>query len=381
MATLTGIRRLFLAGGIFLVVVIVVGILVIFFALPAVAQETTPQASPPDRQEAPLPSPLAPVFSPSAETSEAPRTPLGDAMELARKGDCDAAIKKYQQVLEEKPKSPDAYAGMTRCYLKKQDVEQAYETVTKGLQVSDGWPVRVALGEVYFRQGKIPEAEKEWVDVINSGYPAARAYMGLARVRWAIAMNKSAKSLIEKAHQLDPDDPDIQTHWIETLRRSERIQYYESYLAEVSNTDADERKNITAYLAHLKDQAKQTGPSCRLISKVKNTTTPLVRLMIDPSHLRGYGLSVDLNGTHANILLDTGASGIVIKRRTAEKAGITKLTENQNLGRWRQRTKRCLCRYGEIDTDRRVGISRLPSGGHGKSIGGGRRRTDRGRCF
>jgi predicted Zn-dependent protease len=78
-----------------------------------------------------------------------------------RKGSFDAAIEKYRQLLQEKPKSPYAYAGLTRAYLKKKDVTQASETVTKGLQVTDSWPVRVALGEVYFRQGKITEAEKE----------------------------------------------------------------------------------------------------------------------------------------------------------------------------------------------------------------------------
>jgi hypothetical protein len=81
-------------------------------------------------------------------------------MELERKSDCDAAIKSYQQLLEQKPKSPDAYAGLVRCYLKKKSVTEAYETVSKGLEVADGPPVHVALGEVLFRQGKISEDEK-----------------------------------------------------------------------------------------------------------------------------------------------------------------------------------------------------------------------------
>jgi tetratricopeptide (TPR) repeat protein len=250
-------------------------------------------------------------------------------MSLARKGDCDAALKKYQQVLEQKPKSPDAYAGLARCYLKEKDVTLAYETLSKALQVSDGGPVRVALGEVYFRQGKIPEAEKEWVGVINSGHPAARAYLGLARVRWAIAMNKSAKALIDRAHALDPNDPEIERYWIGTLRRSVRIKHYEEYLAEPGNSDAEERGNLLRYLTYLKERANRRDPPCRLVSKLKSTETPLVRLLSDVKHLRGYGLSVELNGTRSNVMLDTGASGIVVKRRIAEKAGITKLTETR----------------------------------------------------
>src|SRR6202167_5637204 len=283
-------------------------------------------------QNAPAPLPPGATAAPSPPHLDAAHTVLGEAMLLDRKGEFDAAITKYQQYLQEKPKSPDAYAGLTRCYLKKKNVTEAYGVVQKGLDVADAWPLRVALGEVYFRQGKISEAEKEWVQVINSRHQAARAYMGLARVRWAIEMNKSAKMMIDKAHELDPKDKEIQKLWIETLPRRERIQYYESYLLDSSNQDPEERGNLERYLSYLKERAKQTRRPCRLVSKVRSTTTPLVRLLLDPTHLEGYGLSVDLNGTHPNIMLDTGASGIVVKRRTAEQAGITKLTESRIWG-------------------------------------------------
>jgi len=284
------------------------------------------------KQNAPAPLPPVPTAAPPLPNLDAPHSVLGEAMLLERKGDFDAAITKYQQHLQQKPKSPDAYAGLTRCYLKKKDVAEAYNAAQKGLDVADGWPVRVALGEVYFRQGKIPEAETEWTQVINSGHQAARAYMGIARVRWAIQMNKSAKTMIDKAHELDPKDEDIQRLWIETQPYGGRIKYYESYLADSSNQDAEERGNLERYLSYLKERAKQTRSPCRLVSKVRSTTTPLVRLFLDPKHLRGYGLSVDLNGKRTNIMLDTGASGILVKRHTAERAGITKLMASRVWG-------------------------------------------------
>jgi tetratricopeptide (TPR) repeat protein len=303
-------------------------------ASPDAAIQTQSGGDSPDapKQNAPAPLPPVPTAAPALPNPDAPHTVLGEAMLLDRKGDFDRAITKYQQYLQQEPKSPAAYAGLTRCYLKKKDVAQAYNAVQKGLDVADAWPLRVALGEVYFRQGKIPEAETEWVQVINSGHQAARAYMGIARVRWAIQMNKSAKTMIEKAHELDPNDEDIRKLWIGTLPRGERIKYYESYLSDSSNRDPEERGNLERYLSYLKGRAKQTRSPCRLVSNVRSTTTPLVRLLLDPTHLRGYGLSVDLNGTHTNIMLDTGASGIVVKRGTAERAGITKLVESKLWG-------------------------------------------------
>lgn len=308
-------------------------VVLLVYALPGASQETKPSASTQDADAQHQPAaPLSPgpAISPSAQPSDVPPDPLGEARVLARNGDFDAAINKYRQLLQEKPKSPDAYAGLTRVYLKKKDVTQANETVTKGLQVTDSWPVHVALGEVYFRQGKISEAEKEWVNVINSGHRAARAYLGLARVRWALSMNKSAKALIQKAHELDPKDPDIERHWINTLNRRERIKNLENYLVTAGNDDP-ERPSVQRQLDYLKLRA---GPDmmCALMGKVTSTETPLVRMLTDPEHLRGYGLSVAVNGQKSNLLLDTGASGILINRGMAERASVTKLTETRIRG-------------------------------------------------
>jgi thioredoxin-like negative regulator of GroEL len=266
-----------------------------------------------------------------AEAPAAP-DPLGDANALYRKGDYDGALRGYQQLLRERPSSPDAQAGIARVYLKQEKIGEAFQTIAQAIAHLDSPHLRVVLGEILFRQGKITEAEKEWVDVVNGGRPDARAYLGLARVREAIAMYKTAKKMIDKAHQLDPEDPEIQRFWIGTLARTERIQYYERYLAGPNNSDTDERGDLESYLTYLKERAKQQDHPCRLVSKVTSTETPLVRLLLDPTHLRGYGLPVVLNGTKARVMLDTGASGIVVNRRLAERAGITRLTETKIWG-------------------------------------------------
>ena len=216
---------------------------------------------------------------------------------LFRKGHFDAALQKYQELLQGQPKSPDAYAGMIRVCLKMKNVQQAYETATKGLEVAGAAPVRVALGEVYFRQGKIHEAEQEWVNVINSGHQEARAYLGLARVRWAISMYKVGRAMIEKAHELDTTDPDIQKLWVGRLSRAEHIKYLEDYLAGETNDDADTISSTRHYLEYLKALDKQPKRNCHLVGNATATETELVRLLRDAVHIRGYGLSVAVNET------------------------------------------------------------------------------------
>lgn len=279
--------------------------------------------------------PIPPTPAPAAASNLKPdgatpiSNPIGEAISLYRKGSYTAAIEKYQQILQERPSSPDAYAGLTRIYLKEKNVNLAADTANKGLALSDSARLRVALGEVYFRQGKIPEAEQEWVKVINSGAIEARAYLGLARVRNALSLYKKGKTMIDKAHELDPDDPDIENYWIETLRLPERIHYLENYLARLDADSGEDRADTLRYLAYLKMRAGEPRKRCRMVSHVTSTETPLVRLLLDPNHLRGYGLTVNLNGHNTRLMLDTGASGILVDRGAAEKAGITRLMETK----------------------------------------------------
>ena len=107
------------------------------------------------------------------------------------------------------------------------------------------------------------------------------------------------------------------------------MKYLEDSLAGENNWDAEEREGVTDYLAYLKERAKQQKQSCGLVSKVTATEAPLVRLLIDPTHLHGYGLTVALNGHKSKLLLDTGASGILVSRSIAEHAGISKISQTK----------------------------------------------------
>jgi predicted aspartyl protease len=151
--------------------------------------------------------------------------------------------------------------------------------------------------------------------------------MGLARVRWAISMYKSAWTMIDKAHVLDPTDPEIRRSWVGKLSRSERIKYLEEYLASETNDDPETRASMQHYLEYLKARAKDPRGACHLVSTATTTDTKLVELLLDSRHLRGYGLPVSVNDKKSGLLLDTGASGIVVNRNFAEKAGVTKLSD------------------------------------------------------
>jgi hypothetical protein len=158
---------------------------------------------------------------------------------------------------------------------------------------------------------------------INAGNEEARAYLGMARVSHANSMYKRYKTLIDKAHDLDPQDPDIQRYWVGTRGRQERIKYLEQELSQ-----ADEKSERRAHLQRTLDFLKSMqGQNCRLVGNITSTETPLVRLMRDADHPRGVGLAVDIDGAKSKLMIDTGSSGILINRKLADKAGIAKLVD------------------------------------------------------
>jgi tetratricopeptide (TPR) repeat protein len=255
-------------------------------------------------------------------------TPLTRPEDLFRKGSFDQAIVGYNEVLKSDPQSAAAYAGIVLCYLKQDNVHNAVEWLAKGLQANSADPnLKEAQGELLFRQGSIPEAEHIFVQLINSGKAPARAYLGLAEVSSAVAMYAREHRLVLRAHELDPSDPDIQKEWIGTLPRAERVKALESYLAESHGDDAETRRSIGEYLEMLKARQSAPGATCRLASDVTVTETDLRPLLLDVNHLRGLGMSVVINDKKSTLLLDTGAGGITINSRLAERAGVRRLSD------------------------------------------------------
>lgn len=111
------------------------------------------------------------------------------------------------------------------------------------------------------------------------------------------------------------------------MTRQDRLAEGKKRLADGKFKDEVERENLTAYIALLEDREKNPERNCKLATKVATTETNLRRLLYDAKYVRGYGLNVSVNGVSANLRIDTGASGILINSKMAEKAGLTRLSD------------------------------------------------------
>ena len=176
------------------------------------SQEPTPLIPPP------VTSPNTPV--PKIKEMSVALTPLKEAEQLYRMGEFDQAIQRYNAIIGGGTDNAVAYAGLARTYLKLKKLNDAYLAAAKAVEHDPSLgTAHSALGEVYFRQGKLHEAETDFLTALKLDQADARSYLGLARLYQAAYNFKRAKVAIDKANSLDPTDPDIAGPWVETRSR------------------------------------------------------------------------------------------------------------------------------------------------------------------
>jgi tetratricopeptide (TPR) repeat protein len=257
--------------------------------------------------------------------------PLASALTLYRTGKFEEAIAAYDAIVPNGgAAAASAYAGLARVYLKQQKVAEAYDAAMKGLALTpDGAAATVALGEVYYRQGKLFEAQQEFMKPLRKCNLDARAYLGLTHLFWVTLNFKLAKNDIDQAYKLDPDDPDIRRAYLRTLSGAERVRFLKDYLASATNDDAETRANFERELTAIEDESSAQEHSCRMVTNISKTETRMEPLRYDAQNIRGFGLNVKLNGVSSRLMLDTGASGILVDSRIAAKAGIKSIVDEK----------------------------------------------------
>jgi hypothetical protein len=107
----------------------------------------------------------------------------------------------------------------------------------------------------------------------------------------------------------------------------------EAYLAGAHPDDEEETRWMNEYLEFLKATVDTPVHACRLVSKVEQAETKLEIMHGEDGHrMRGIGLVVKLNDRNARLLLDTGAGGIIVGHKLAEKAGLTSISARHYAG-------------------------------------------------
>jgi len=275
---------------------------------------------------------VSPAFPAAAQEIPAqPGTTLLSARQLFRQGDFHGAASAFQKVIDAHT-SPEAYAGLVQSLLKLDDVKPAEESSRKALDVFPQSAVSHATrGDVYFRRGFMPEAENEYKIALKIDGQCARAWLGQGKMDAVLSRDQHAREAVARAHELDPEDGDAFYEWAVRLPYPANVAALEKHLADF-HSDPEIEGHERDYADLLKALA---GRKVWVLAPDVARSELKLELMTFGSNFtpRGVGLRVRFNDrATALLLLDTGASGVTITRKFAEKIGAQKLSEQAMTG-------------------------------------------------
>jgi tetratricopeptide (TPR) repeat protein len=273
-------------------------------------------------------------FAILASDTKPPDDPdLVAANQLFQAGNFTDAILMYQHALKTDPKLIPAQAGLVRAYLRDGQVDSAFDLAKSSLAAQPNSALLLAaMGAVQYRRGEIPEAETSFLSARKIDPNLVKTYLGLAQVYRTALLYRRAYDQVARAHEIAPQDPEVQRAWLSRLPRRERLKALEAYLAAPHPDNGQENASLRAWLEYLKATNDQPVHACKLANNIESTQTQMQILLRDAQHVAGYGLLVKVNDHNQRLLLDTGASGILINRRAAEKAGLKRISTVQFTG-------------------------------------------------
>ena len=273
-----------------------------------------------------------PLFAQAPSGSADPAKALNQkARDAWRTYDYPAAEKFYREALAQNPASGESHAGLIRSLLDEKKLFPAEQAVEQAMvAASSSADVHAAQGDVLFRQGKIAQAEVAYRASLDIDDKLARGWYGLSRVSLLNSYYRTARQQIMKAHELDPDDPDIYDSWAVRLPRPERKRAFEHLVDHPGRMDPD-RLNVLqsrlAWMIVLGDRQAWKLVSHSDSAKLKldhilnaHRTDPLFGRM---PIIGAVALKVQFNNKKtATLLVDTGASGVVLRKSLADRAGL-----------------------------------------------------------
>lgn len=274
----------------------------------------------------------------AASPAVAPNEALASARVLFKNGKFDDAALAFQALVDKDPNSADAQAGLIGSLLHGHKLDQAEQASTKAVAALPGSAlVHASMGDVNFRAGRFAEAEGEYRNALKLDARSARAWFGMARMFAMVSMHNRAKEAFAKAHELDPDDQQIYQSWLRTLPYSEQLESVKKTAAEHPGEGEQQRIKVLAALAQKKPWvlANEIRPT-----EINMLPYGVTHAWIDTGNRigsqpisKGFALDVKFNDkASARLLLDTGAGGVSIGHKLAEKAGVVKIADSYLFG-------------------------------------------------
>lgn len=284
-------------------------------------------------QTATPPSQVAENGSATSKNQPSVADPLDAARAMMKEGKFMDAAGAFRAILDKDPASMHAHVGLMKSLLRMGKIEDAENAGKRALAALPNSPViHAAFGDVEFRAGKFAEAEAEYRACLKVDDTSSRGWFGMARLYEMLSMRQHAKQAYAQAHSFDPDDEQIFEHWLRSLPYAEQLQALKKHAgdhptereqAEIKFLTAVSRKKPWVLAEGMKKAELKMLPYGRELAFI-DTGNRVGGQQVS----KGYGLQLKFNDrASATLLLDTGADGVTIGRKLAEKAGVVKIAD------------------------------------------------------
>jgi tetratricopeptide (TPR) repeat protein len=250
-----------------------------------------------------------------------------DALAAFRAGDYKKAIPLLQAAASKDSKDVAVRAALlsTLVYENQQAEAAAVESAGEA-DFPNAPEMLTARAEYAFYMGDVGHAEK-LVKQSLAAKDTGRATYDLAQMCIAASKFRTARLLTLRAHQLDPDDALITGAFVRYLPAEKRKAMFEAMRAEHPDLFSVQ---LQPYEETETEIEKELGgrKAYEVQGGQQEVTVPLIYLRNGPQadQVRGAGIELAIEGGRkVRMLLDTGASGILLRQGAVDKAGLKHL--------------------------------------------------------
>lgn len=260
------------------------------------------------------------------------RTDVDSGTAAYRAGDYKTAIPLLSAASVSDAKNAAVRAALLSALVYEGKLEDASDAAERAAtDFPDSPEVMAARGEFALYLGDMLQAEKLFISAIKLNDETPRAYYGLCRLYRAASMFRTARLRCLKAHELDPDDAYITLDWLRYLPREKREELAAAFAAAHPWFYRNlQREESTA--ADLRTEMGERK-AFELEGERAETTVKLELLLDGPNRVRGLGLELAIEGRRPlRVMLDTGASGILLTQSAIDKAGLQHIGTTETWG-------------------------------------------------
>lgn len=248
-----------------------------------------------------------------------------DALAVYKSGDFERAIPLLQAAVAAAPQNPELNAALLSSLVYQGQVDAASDAATAGKEKFPEAPAVIAArGEFAYYMGDMEKAETLFRQAIKLKEQTPRAYLGLYHLYEAASMHRTARLLILRAHAIDPADALITRTWMSFIPPEQQRQLLGPFV----EAHPWFFKNIQIHrvtTAKVSEEVKRR-PVFALQGGARETTLNLIPIYNSRREVQAVGLPFTLNNGHKlTLILDTGASGILLDQSAVHKAELNHL--------------------------------------------------------